>query len=80
MSPLCMFYNHIEILTTLQRFDINYFLTAGESFPSVKITKKVINEQPANKFKKYIICNNTTKYKVMKQCLDYYTVPIKQVT
>ena len=80
MSPLCMFYNHTEILTNLQRFDINYFPTAGESFSSVKITKKVINDQPANKFKKYIICNKTTKYKSMKQCLDYYRVAIKQVT
>ena len=80
MSPLCMFYNHTETLTTSQRFDIDYFLTAGESFSSVKRTKKVINDHAANKFKKYIICNKTTKYKVMKQCLDYYTVPIKQVT
>ena len=80
MSPLCMFYNHTEILTTLQRFDINYFLTEGESFSSVKRTKKVINDQPANKFKECITCNSTMKYKVMKQCLDYYRVPIKQVT
>ena len=80
MFPLYRFYNHTEILTSSQRFDIKYFLTAGESFSSVKITKKVINDQPANKLKKYIICNKTTKYKVMKQCLDYYRVPIKQVT
>ena len=74
MFPLYRFYNHTEILTTSQRFDINYFLTAGESFSSVKITKKkVINDQAENKFKKYIICKNTTKFKVMKQCLDMHS-------
>ena len=78
MSPLCMFYNHTEILTTLQRFDINYFLTEGESFSSVKRTKKVINDQPANKFKIYIICNSTKKDIDRKQYLDYYKVPLNK--
>ena len=79
MSPLCMFYNHTEILTTLQRFDINYFLTEGESFFSVKRTKKVINDQPANKFKNHIRCNSTKKGIDIKQCVDYQRVSIKQV-